>query len=330
VHTLLNIACCPESLSEYRDAADFEQSYRQCGCDGVEMIYAEEDKTNMLDSKSIVGLHLSFYPDWIDFWNGNKEALLKEFGTQDTYEWFYGGKDRSTLIHNFTTDLERAEALNVRYVVFHVSNVTISETYTYRMEHTNEEIIDAAADLINVILDDKKYNFDFLMENLAWPGLTMTQPAVTQRLLNKVHCPRKGIMLDIGHLMNTNIDLQSEEEACAYVNKMLDAHGELTKFIKGVHLHQSLSGSYVKQCLKNPAIPIGDYCQRMAQAYDHINKIDWHRPMTCAGTKALIERIAPKYLVYELNAKNRVEREHLLKIQTDALNAAGNTVKTYL
>ena len=59
---------------------------------------------------------------WIDFWNGNKEALIKEFGTQETYEWFYGGKDRNALIRNFTTDLERAKALDVRYVVFHVSN----------------------------------------------------------------------------------------------------------------------------------------------------------------------------------------------------------------
>lgn len=319
MRTLMNIACCRESLSEYRDASDFEQSYHTYGYDGVEMIYAEEDSRKIIAPQSVVGLHLLFYPNWIDFWNGNKEALLKEFGTKETYEWFYGGKDRSALIRHFTEDLERAKALNVRYVVFHVSNVTIAEMYTYQMEHTNEEIVDAAVALINIILDDKKYNFDVLMENLSWPGLTMTQPTVTQRLLDKVYYPHKGIMLDIGHLMNTNIDLQSEDEACSYVHKMLDAHGELTKFIKGMHLHQSLSGSYVKQCLQNPAVPTGDYCQRMAQAYAHINKIDWHRPMTCSGTKSLIERIAPDYLVCELSANNREEREHLLKIQTDVL-----------
>ena len=315
----MNIACYPENLSEYRNASDFEWSYRQYGCDGVEMIYAEEDNRKIITPQSVIGLHMSFYPCWMDFWNGNKEALLKEFDTQKTYEWFYGGKDRNALIHQFILDLERAQALNVRYVVFHVSNINISEMFTSHMEYTNEEIVDAAADLINVLLDDKEYDFDFLMENLAWPGFTMTQPTVTQRLLDKVHYSRKGIMLDIGHLMNTNIDLQSEEEACSYVHKMLDTHGELTKFIKGVHLHQSLSGPYVKQCLLNPPALVGDYCQRMAQAYAYNNKIDWHRPMTCAGTQALIERIAPEYLVCELSAKGRMEREHLLKIQTDIL-----------
>jgi len=313
----MNIACCSETLSEYRSASDFEQSYRQCGCDGVEMIYAEVDKRKIITPHSVVGLHLLFYPYWIDLWNGNKEALAEEFDTQATCEWFYGGKDRNALIQQFAMDLERAKALHVRYVVFHVSNVNFTEMCTYHMEHTNEEIVDAAADLINILLDDKEYDFDFLVENLSWPGFTMTQPTVTQRLLDHIHYPHKGIMLDIGHLMNTNIDLQSEEEACSYVHKMLDVHGELTRFIKGVHLHQSLSGQYVKYCLQNPPVFTGDYCQRMAQVYAHNSKIDWHRPMTCTGTQALIERIAPEYLVCELSSKDRAEREHLLKLQTN-------------
>lgn len=318
--TLLNIACYPDSLLEYCDASDFEQSYHKYGCDGVEMIYVGKDEREIITPHSIVGLHMSFYPYWIDLWNGNRQALRKEFGSEEIVESFYGGKERSALIQQFKTDLERARILGARYVVFHVSNTSIAEVYSYQMEHTDEEIIDASAELINTLLDnDNPYTFDFLMENLWFPGFTMAKPTMTQRLLEKVHYTRKGIMLDIGHLMNTNIDLRSEDEACEYIHKILDAHGDLNKFIKGIHLHQSLSGSYVKHFIGRTPALVKDYYERLSQVYDHLGKIDTHQPMTCKNTKSIIERIRPEYLVYEHNAKNRVQREQYLELQAEAL-----------
>lgn len=317
--TLFNIACYPDILSEYADALDFEQSCRKYGCDGVEMIYVEKDEREIIPSHSVIGLHMSFYPYWIGLWNGDKQALIKEFGSEEVYKSFYGGKDRQTLIRQFKADLERAEALGVRYVVFHVSNTSIPEVYSYKMEHSDEEIIDASAELINTLLDGSAHTFDFLMENLWFPGLTMAEPAMTQRLLEKVHYPRKGLMLDIGHLMNTDIDLKSEEEACDYIHKMLDAHGDLVRFIKGVHLHQSLSGPYVKQFIGQTPHLTENYYDRLSQVYTHLGNIDMHLPMTCKGTNDLIRRIHPEYLVYEHNAKNRAEREHYLKLQVEAL-----------
>lgn len=77
MHTLMNIACYPENLSEYRDAPDFENSYRQYGCDGVEMIFAEEDTRKIILPGSVVGLHMSFYPDWFDFLERKSGGLDK-------------------------------------------------------------------------------------------------------------------------------------------------------------------------------------------------------------------------------------------------------------
>ena len=78
-------------------------------------------------------------------------------------------------------------------------------------------MVDAAAELINSLLDGKGYQFEFLMENLWWPGLTLTRPEITERLLSQVHYPRKGLMLDTGHLMHTNWELRSQEEAVDYI-----------------------------------------------------------------------------------------------------------------
>ena len=87
------------------------------------------------------------------------------------------------------------------------------------------------------------------MENLWWPGLTMTRPEITERLLAQVHYPRKGIMLDTGHLMHTNLDLSTEEEAIDYVLEQIGKHGKMVSYIRGMHLNQSLTGSYVKEFL---------------------------------------------------------------------------------
>lgn len=43
-----------------------------------------------------------------------------------------------------------------------------------------------------------------LFENLWWPGLTLKNPKLVAKLLKNVKHPNLGIMLDLGHLMNTN------------------------------------------------------------------------------------------------------------------------------
>ena len=93
-------------------------------------------------------------------------------------------------------------------------------------------------------------NLIFLMENLWWPGLTLTRPEITRRLLDKIHYPKKGIMLDTGHLMHTNLELAAQEEAVDYILDMVRAHSDMIPYMKGIHLNQSLTGQYVKDLLK--------------------------------------------------------------------------------
>lgn len=111
----------------------------------------------------------------------------------------------------YRDDLERARTVGVKYVVFHVSDVSIEEGYTYQWRHSSEEVIDAAVEIVNALLREED-EFDFLLENLWWPGLTMTEPELTQRLLEGVYYPKKGLMLDTGHLMNAKQSLTTQRE----------------------------------------------------------------------------------------------------------------------
>ena len=127
-------------------------------------------------------------------------------------------------------------------------------------------------------------------------------------------------MLDIGHLMHTNTALQSQEEGIEYINSVLDAHGDLCSYIKGVHLHQSLSGAYVGGLIQNPTKLEGTYYERLCQAYYHILNIDTHRPFTGKGIRELIDRIDPDYLTYEFMSRGREEHEGFLSLQNAALS----------
>lgn len=313
---ILYIPSYNEILAEYKNAKDLRDSYEEYGCKGLEIICCGNDDRSIILPDMVKGLHMSFYPFWIDFWNKNEDTLYSEFGSRDVWEGFYGGKEPSVLLENFKKDLAHAERMKAEYVVFHISDVTIEGVFTHQHIHTDEEVIDASADLINQLLDEKEYQFTFLMENLWWPGLTMTDPNMTARLLERVHYKNKGIMLDTGHLMCSNLELKSEEEAWSYIEKMLEHHGDLIQYVKGVHLHQSVTGEFTKKALKQVPELEKDYYKRFKQVYELLGNIDTHKPTSCLKAKQVIEKLDPQYVVHELMASNREQRECVLKKQS--------------
>ena len=66
---------------------------REYGLDGIEfMLCAPWDRT-MYPPAYIKGVHLLFWPSWLDFWRGDKAALLAEFGTEENIRAYYGSLD---------------------------------------------------------------------------------------------------------------------------------------------------------------------------------------------------------------------------------------------
>ncbi len=316
---LINMPLVDDVLEEYGDSNQLRHLCENYGCEGIEAIWGGQACKFSVENSLIKGWHLGFYCDWLDFWNGNQEALKIKFGNEKYWKSFYGADSKEDLLKMLSEDLERAEKSGAEYVVFHISDVSIEEGYTYKWLHTDEEVVDKSAEIINLLLDGKNYKFKFLMENLHWAGFTFTNPRITKRLLQKVNYKNKGIILDIGHLLCTNLELRNESDAIEYINKMLDEHDILCRYIKGIHLHQSLSGLYVKENTGFlPELP-KDYWEKFSVGYKHILNIDTHKPFTHKGIKDIIERIKPDYLVHELAAANRKEKERALKIQTGIL-----------
>lgn len=313
-----------QSMAEYGSAQALQKACLSMGCDGIEALWGGDSAMDALPSGFAAGYHLIFYPDWLDFWRGDEAALLRKFGRREAYVSFYGGDFREVLVQQYRADLARAVRLGARYVVFHVSDVSIEEGYTYRWEHSDKEVMDAAVELINLLFGERDYPFALLVENQWWPGFTFTDPEKTAYLLGGIRHADKGILLDTGHLMNTNTKLETEAEGVAYIHKMLDAHGALSRFVRGIHLHQSLSGAYVKANTgRLPEQMPGEYVARFGESYRHILQIDRHQPWTHPSIASVIERIAPEFLTHELSCASRGERERAVAIQRETLRRGG-------
>lgn len=307
-------------LSEYGDRAGLCAELKSLGLHGIEGVWAMEPIPAAFLQGLVIGYHLTFFSDWLDLYRENNRALNEKFGSLEAARSFYGGLGPDYLMRFYQEDLERAKALGAKYIVFHVSDVSIEEGYTYRWRHTSEEVIDAAVETANALLAGQRADFDFLLENLWWPGFTMTDPALTARMLDGVHYPRKGIMLDTGHLMNTNTALATEPDGVAYIHRMLDDHGSLCNYIRGIHLHQSLSGVYVREHTGAvpPELP-KDCVEQFSANYGHVLQIDRHQPWTIPEARSIVTRIQPDYLTHELLAGHSAARRKAVRTQRRAL-----------
>lgn len=320
--TQFNITTSSCDLDRFPSRSDF-LSLRQ-NFDGVELMYCGEDEREIIRPDDVVGLHMSCFYYWLDFWNGNFDRCREEFDTLDNAYTCYGGTSRQALIDRFRADLNHAKRYSAEYVVFHVSDSNSLETLTGRYAHTDEEVVDAACQLINEAMDGITDGPLLLLENLWEPGLTFTRPEITKRLLDHIRYPHKGIMLDTGHLMHTDLSLRTQTDGLRHIHRCLDAHGELCSHIRGIHLNQSLTGAYMKRVRKNPPKLSDDYEEKMGQLFEYVFQADQHKPFTCPGIRTLIDRIAPDYLTFEFISNNLAQHKSMLHRQLNALKKEKN------
>ncbi len=286
--TSFNLSTYPDEIAAYTSSEDLRTFYEQFGCAGVEVLPFELKPCEKVTEDMILGVHCRCVNEWMDH-------------------------DYPEMIEHYRQDLDYAESVHAKYVVFHVTQITCLEFMTHQTFHTDEEVIDGASCLINDLLDGQHYSFYFLMENLWHPGLTFLRKDMTKRLLSRVHYPKKGFMFDTGHYMNTNTALRTPNDALSYLHEMVDQNEEFLPWIKGLHLHQSLSGEFVQDFIANPPVVETDPDKLAAQCFPYVFKTDQHRPFSVDGVKEFVERIDPEFVTYEYVTRSREELASFLE-----------------
>lgn len=312
--TVMNFTTCYEDTNRYQDRDNLKAYLRQFSLDGLEVMEAGPDERQIIDPKDAIGVHLKYFPGWMDFWTGDEARLMIEYGDWEACEKHYGGRDRSALVEAYRKNLRFANTMQPEYMVLHVSDCSMIESMRRVYHYTDAQVVDATADLMNQVTDVLDAEPWLLYENLWYPGLNMLDPAMVQRLFEKTNYPKCGVMLDTGHIMHTNPDLRTPDEAVDHIHRVLDRYENLD-FIKGIHLSQSLTGAHAKDLMQNWKPVEGDYQTRIWEVMGHIFEVDTHKPFVTHRVRELLERIQPEYLVLELITGTRAEHEQLLTQQ---------------
>lgn len=317
--TNLSNADCDVEHILHGDADALPAILQGLGLDGIEfMLCAPWDRT-LFPPAYIKGVHLLFWPTWVDFWRGDRSALMAEFGSEDKVRGYYGSLNVADWVEGWRDNLRRAADCQPQYLVFHVAHNCTSEMYTRVFSVTDEEVIRAAIELVNAIAGEIPRGCKLLFENLWWPGLTFQKPQLAAELLECVRYPDTGFMLDMGHLMNTNLYLQSEAEGAAYVQKIYHELGEVGKYVYGIHLHQSLSGAYTREMMRRHVgwkTPLD-----WQMAMDYVMHVDQHQPFHTDAARRIVETVQPMYLVHEFQHRSHASLIQNVRIQRGALGS---------
>ena len=311
---LCNFSNYPDQLTMFQPAG-IDSFLTEHGLDGVELLFGQEWSAEQLPRERIKGVHLPFYGSWLDFWLHDKLVLAQEFGTLKKAYEYYGGIQPECLVDTYCRAVQQAIKIGAQYVVFHVSQVRQQEVFSYHFKFTDEQVIRASAELLNAVFKRLDTNICLLLENLWWPGLTLCDKNMAQVLLSSVQYTNKGFMLDTGHLMNTCQKLDSQQAGIEYILSTLDRLDDMAAYIRGVHLHCSLSGNYVRRVI----------CDRkkldMNETLQHVFRIDEHKPFSHRDVRRILDYVRPDYLVHEFMYSSQQQLAEYLNIQNRALES---------
>ena len=313
---MMNLTTTYFDLPRYADNADLKQAYRQFGLDGLELMEGGEDHDHIVMPEDVVGAHLKYFSHWLSIWHGDADIALAEYDDWETVASVYGGIDRTAIIEKHKNNLQFVSQYQPEYAVMHAADVTIQASITQNYLYSDTEVVDATVDLANQVFNNDEHNFALLFENLSCPGMTLLNPDMVKRLLDGVEYKNAGVMLDIGHLIQTNTSIRTTDQAIDYIYSVLSQYDNLD-FIKGIHLHQSLSGEYMQGVLANPYEITGSYAERIHEVMNHVLTLDTHKPFVSDRITELVSHINPDYLVYEFISSTREEHETYLKQQAD-------------
>lgn len=270
--------------------------------DGIEqLIY---DNNMILKYKELtIGVHLEYWSYWIDFWWNNQQRLDYIFESNEEKKHYYKAQNIYEWIEYIKKNITLALNLKPQYLVWHVSEANVQEIFTYNFYYNDRQVLLATSEVFNEVAKIIPDNVLILFENLWWPGLRLNSMENVVYFFEKLKHNNVGIMLDTGHLMNTNINLTSELEASIFIKDIVNNLGSFASLIKGVHLNCSLSGQYQKKFIEQQF----KFCEfDKHRLWEHIIKIDKHEIFQTKAPNFLIDYIQPQYVVHELAYDNLI------------------------
>ncbi len=279
--------------------------------DGIEQFVYQSDKLSKSYKELTVGVHLNYWPFWMDFWLKKAKRLRQQFrNIQERNIYFHDAFSSDEWLSVIRKNIGVAVGESPEYLLWHVAEATNEEIFTGKFNYTDREVMEATAEVFNAVCDEIPAHIMVMFENSWWPGLRLTDVRNVKYFFSLIKRDNVGIMLNTGHLMNNNLRLKDEAEAVEYVKTLYDKLGSCRSLVKGMHLSCSLSGAYQRSFAKEYDDGIS-----LDKIWQHMLSIDQHQPMRTKGAKELIDHVKPEYVVHELVYDSLADFKEKYKLQ---------------
>lgn len=326
---LMDFSVHPSDLNRFENKWDGLKAYiKENNLDGVELLIGYDHPSDDIPKDIVKSVHLPFWVTWLDVWRKGEEAAKHYFPhmRDEHLKFCCGGKNASDMIASQKQLWENAALLNPVHAVLHAAHVELEHAYTRDFTYKSTEVLSSFAEMLNRTAQEFSNGeppVKLAIENLWWPGLDLLFPAVADDFASQLNFSNWDLLLDTGHIMNTNIALRCEDEAIDFV---LDRISRLSKDVQNkinsLHLNLSLSGEYQLEQVMN-GLPSNwndlDRAEKYSVTRQHVLKIDQHLPFQTVRVKEIISEVNPEIVIHEFITKDIEEYTEKLETQMDVL-----------
>lgn len=296
--------------------------------DGVELLIGYEATSDEIPKEIVKSIHLPFWITWLDVWRKGEQGLKAYFPPMPTdhVQYCCGGSNQAEMIVTQKKLWELAAEYQPKQAVMHAAHVELEHAFTRKFTYTDDEVLQSFAELLNRTaqqFSDGEPPCVIGIENLWWPGLNLKDSALTDDFAASLNFDKWNLVLDTGHLMNTNPKLRCEDEAVDFIlEKLSHLSADIRNRIQSIHLNLSLSGEYQLQQIRKglPAdwanLSHGD---KYTSARNHVLKIDQHLPFQSNRAKEIVDLLQPHTVIHEFITPTMAEYDDYLKQQMGVL-----------
>lgn len=293
-----------------------KEALSELGISQIETIIGDYCSEEIFDSLPIGGIHLLYFPTWLDIWNENKINILEDFHTTEPY----GIKSKQEYINIFKEQFELAKKYNAKYMVFHISHIRPRDIFTFSYNYSDYDVLEATIELVNEVF--KGNGPPLLFENLPWPGFDLKNEELIINFLNRINYKNKGIMMDFSHFICLNKELNNYDEGALFIKNELDKMPKAKSYIRGIHLNGSISKEYLSNDFSSLLTKweSSSKIDRYHVEIGHIKSIDTHDIFRSKLISGVIKDLNPEFLVYELAYTSLEDLISKVKIQNSFLD----------
>jgi len=273
------------------------------GADGIELLTGYFIPDGMFKGFA-GGVHLPYATDWYSAWAGDTSYI--DIVDDENIKYRSYGRNREEMAVTLKDAISYASSLSPAYGIFHASNTRMDEVMGFTHRDSDEDVVHAAAGFLNATTEQfpgGEPPFMIVLENLWWPGLAMTDDSGFRILEKELRFDNWGLCLDTGHLMNRLGNCRDEEKSIKDILKIIQKYPQDMKDrIEVIHLHMSLSADYREECIRDPIeFKITNDNDMISKAYEHVCRVDQHRPFTDRSCTDIVNIIGPEYVTHEIS-----------------------------